>query len=106
MTSVEGSSQRSSQDGRTLSTVIVPLEKQERIGRSLFSRGSRILRRQGSKFSLSSAAVLDEADGMAKDKLGEKSKEKTKEKEKIDGLGIFYRSHRLRHSDMRRCAQL
>src|SRR5436189_3029247 len=38
MTSAEGSSQRSSHDGRTLSTFVVPLEKQERVGKSLFYR--------------------------------------------------------------------
>jgi hypothetical protein len=39
---------------------------------------------------------------MAKDKMKEKAKEKPKEKEKVDGLAIFSRSNRSRHSDMRR----
>ncbi|PGH23196.1 hypothetical protein AJ80_02726 [Polytolypa hystricis UAMH7299] len=87
MTSDGSSSHRSSQDGRTLSTLLLPSEKPESTPKSLLSRRSRILKRQGSsKFSISSTLVLTEHDEM-------------KEPEKPQGLGIFYRSHKSRHSD-------
>lgn len=60
MTSVEASSLPSFQDGRPSSAAPTRSERQESMTRSLLSRGSRILRRQGSKFNIS--ATLDEED--------------------------------------------
>jgi hypothetical protein len=91
MTSSDVSSRRSSQDGQTiLSTVLPSSDKQEGVAKSIFSRSSRILRRQGSKFSISSALVLDEQD------------EVDKEKQKLDVPDLFHRSHKVRHSDTRK----
>ncbi|OJJ89544.1 uncharacterized protein ASPGLDRAFT_41572 [Aspergillus glaucus CBS 516.65] len=61
-------------------------ERQDSITKSLFSRGSRILRRQGSKFNIS--ATLDEVD------------EGEREKPRFDVTDIFGR-HRSRQSDAR-----
>ncbi|GAD97943.1 conserved hypothetical protein [Paecilomyces variotii No. 5] len=74
MTSLDASSLRS-QEERSGSTA--GLEK-ESTSKSFFSRGSRIIRRQGSKFSIS--ATLDEADEP------EKEKEKEKEKQRVSEL--------------------
>ncbi|EER40805.1 conserved hypothetical protein [Histoplasma capsulatum H143] len=91
MTSVDTGSRRSSQDGRTPSSSISASEKEAVTTKSILSRGSRILRRKGSKFSISSTLTLDEEDEMAR---GAHSAS-----QKTDALGIFYRSHRSRHSD-------
>ncbi|EGC45097.1 conserved hypothetical protein [Histoplasma capsulatum var. duboisii H88] len=91
MTSVDTGSRRSSQDGRTPSSSISASEKEAVTTKSILSRGSRILRRKGSKFSISSILTLDEEDEMAR---GAHSAS-----QKTDALGIFYRSHRSRHSD-------
>ncbi|OAX83536.1 hypothetical protein ACJ72_02095 [Emergomyces africanus] len=91
MTSADTGSRRSSQDGRTPSNSTASSEKEDSVSKSLLSRGSRILRRKGSKFSISSTLTLDEEDEMAK---GAHSGS-----QKLDGLGIFYRSHRSRHSE-------
>ncbi|KAK2803339.1 hypothetical protein FQN50_006998 [Emmonsiellopsis sp. PD_5] len=96
MTSVEAPSQRSSQDDRTLSNPVAPADKQDGAAKSLLSRGSRILRRQGSKFSISSNLTLEEEDEMARGNHHASHSSR----DKLDGLGIFYRSHRARHSDM------
>lgn len=98
MTSVDTGSRRSSQDGRTPSSSISASEKEAVTTKSILSRGSRILRRKGSKFSISSNLTLDEEDEMAR---GAHSAS-----QKTDALGIFYRSHRSRHSDTRSCSSL
>ena len=91
MTSSDISSRRSSQDGQiVLSTGFPSSDKQEGVAKSIFSRSSRILRRQGSKFSISSALILDEQD------------EGEKEKQKLDVPDFFHRSHKVRHSDTRK----
>jgi RNA polymerase-associated protein CTR9 len=43
---------------------VVSTEKQDNVAKSLFIRGSRILRRQGSKFNI--AATVDEEDEVGK----------------------------------------
>ncbi|PGG98995.1 hypothetical protein GX51_06492 [Blastomyces parvus] len=92
MTSGDTASRRSSQDGRTpSSSTSVASEKEASTTKSFLSRGSRILRRKGSKFSISSTLTLDEEDEMAR---GSHSAS-----QRMDGLGIFYRSHRSRHSE-------
>ena len=58
-------------------------------------RGSRILRRQGSKFSISANLTLEEEDEMGK------HSDKSRDTDRRDGLGIFQR-HRSRHSDTRK----
>ncbi|KAL1853852.1 hypothetical protein Plec18167_007161 [Paecilomyces lecythidis] len=63
MTSLDASSLRSQEER---SGSVAGLEKQESTSKSFFSRGSRIIRRQGSKFSIS--ATLDEADETEKEK--------------------------------------
>lgn len=91
MTSNDISSRRSSQDGHTvLPAGHPPSDKQERVAKSIFSRSSRILRRQGSKFSISSTLILDEHD------------ESGGEKQKLDVPDLFHRSHKVRHSDTRK----
>ena len=55
-----------SQDDRTAPTPVMRSERPESTTKSFFSRGSRILRRQGSKFSIS--ATLDEEDETERDK--------------------------------------
>jgi RNA polymerase-associated protein CTR9 len=56
--------------------------------KSLFSRGSRILRRQGSKFNI--AATLDEED------------EVEREKSRFEVSEIFSRHHKTRQSNARK----
>lgn len=92
MTSTDISPRRSSQDGHTvLSAGFPPSDKQqESVAKSIFSRSSRILRRQGSKFSISSTLILDEHD------------ESGEEKQKLDVPDLFHRSHKVRHSDTRK----
>ncbi|WEW56490.1 hypothetical protein PRK78_001935 [Emydomyces testavorans] len=100
MTSIDGSSRRSSQDGRALSSFFLP--EKESLAKSLFSRGSRILKRQGSKASLVAHSSFDQEEEMVRDRSRERSKERhgLSDKERSEGLGIFYRSHRPRYSDM------
>jgi hypothetical protein len=88
MTSNDNSSRRSSQDGHTVLAAAIPPEKQESVAKSILSRSSRILRRQGSKFSISSTLILDEHDEFV-------------EKQKLDVPDFFQRNHKTRHSDMR-----
>ncbi|KAK2765927.1 hypothetical protein FQN54_007442 [Arachnomyces sp. PD_36] len=92
MTSTDISSRRSSQDGHTISPTGSHTDKQEKVAKSIFSRSSRILRRQGSKFSISSTLILDEHD------------EFPGEKQKFDVPDLFQRSHKVRHSDTRKFA--
>ncbi|EER27432.1 hypothetical protein CPC735_027680 [Coccidioides posadasii C735 delta SOWgp] len=100
MTSIDASSRRSSQDGRTLSSFFLPGEK-EGLARSLISRGSRILKRQGSKTSLLAQQTIEPEEDMVRIRGRERSKDRlARERERLDGLGLFYRSHRTRHSDM------
>jgi hypothetical protein len=88
MTSMEASSLQSSQEDRTLSIVSsLGVDKQEKGPKSLLHRGSRILRRQGSKFSLSAA-------------LGEED-EVGKIMQKFDVTDFFHRSHRTSQKDTR-----
>ncbi|OAT13315.1 hypothetical protein BDBG_08539 [Blastomyces gilchristii SLH14081] len=94
LTSGDSASRRSSQDGRTLSSATsLVSEKEASTAKSFLSRGSRILRRKGSKFSISSTLTLDEEDEMAR---GSHSAS-----QRMDGVGIFHRSHRSRHSGTR-----
>ena len=67
-------------------------ERQDSITKSLLYRGSRILRRQGSKFNI--AATLDEVDE------GEREREREREREKprFDVTDLFGR-HRSRQSE-------
>ncbi|KAL1959030.1 hypothetical protein VTO42DRAFT_3271 [Malbranchea cinnamomea] len=89
------SSHRSSQESRGPASFVVSHEKHESRARSLFVRGSRILKRQGSKFSIAANLTLEEEeDEMAKYKAKSRDGES-----KLDGRGIFHR-HRSRHSDM------
>ncbi|KAF7115051.1 hypothetical protein CNMCM5793_001087 [Aspergillus hiratsukae] len=60
-------------------------ERHESVAKSLFSRGSRILRRQGSKLNI--AATLDEEDEVAR------------EKSRFEVSEIFSRHHKTRQSD-------
>ncbi|KAE8413446.1 hypothetical protein BDV36DRAFT_35779 [Aspergillus pseudocaelatus] len=84
MTSMDAASLPSSQDERTNPTG-VRSERQESMTKSLFSRGSRILRRQGSKFNI--VATLDEED------------ELEREKSRFEVSDLFSRHHRSRQSD-------
>ena len=107
------SSQRSSQDGRGHPAPFVPYEKhhhlqhqhhsqqqqqqQQQQGshrKSVLNRGSRLLKRQSSRFSISANHTLVEEDEMGK------HADRPQEKERHDGLGIFHR-HRPHRSDMR-----
>ncbi|KAL2013489.1 hypothetical protein VTN00DRAFT_1014 [Thermoascus crustaceus] len=81
MTSTDASSLRS-REGRSGSTAGISIAEKTERTRAFFSRGSRILRRQGSKFSIS--ATLDEED------------EGDRERQKLE---FFSRSHRSRQSD-------
>ncbi|KAE8349797.1 hypothetical protein BDV28DRAFT_140446 [Aspergillus coremiiformis] len=85
MTSLEAAPPPSSQDERTGSAAGVRSERQESMTKSLFSRGSRILRRQGSKFNI--VATLDEEDEMER------------EKPRFEVSDLFNRHHRSRQSD-------
>jgi hypothetical protein len=58
------------------------------MAKSLFSRGSRILRRQGSKLNI--AATLDEEDEVARDRS------------RFEVSEIFSRHHKTRQSDTRK----
>ena len=87
MTSMDAASLPSSQDERTYSAG-VRSERQESMTKSLFSRGSRILRRQGSKFNI--VATLDEEDEMER------------EKSRFEVSDLFSRHHRSRQSDARK----
>lgn len=84
MTSTDASSLRS-REGRSGSTAGISIAEKTERTRAFFSRGSRILRRQGSKFSIS--ATLDEED------------EGDRERQKLE---FFSRSHRSRQSDARK----
>ncbi|KAE8382112.1 hypothetical protein BDV26DRAFT_254392 [Aspergillus bertholletiae] len=84
MTSMDAASLPSSQDERTNSAGFRS-ERQESMTKSLFSRGSRILRRQGSKFNI--VATLDEEDEMER------------EKSRFEVSDLFSRHHRSRQSD-------
>ncbi|KAE8148232.1 hypothetical protein BDV25DRAFT_20761 [Aspergillus avenaceus] len=85
MTSVDAASILYSQDERVGSAAGVRPERQESMTKSLLSRGSRILRRQGSKFNI--VATLDEED------------EAEREKPRFEVSDIFSRQHRSRQSD-------
>ncbi|EEP79306.1 predicted protein [Uncinocarpus reesii 1704] len=93
MTSIDASSRRSSQDGRSLSSFFSPAEK-ESLTKSLLSRGSRILKRQGSKASLVSL-VLEQEEEMVKVRSRERSRDilGSKEKEKQNGPEEFVRKN-------------
>ncbi|KAL4890422.1 hypothetical protein BDV59DRAFT_93608 [Aspergillus ambiguus] len=73
-----------SHDDRSASVAGVRTERQESMTKSLFTRGSRILRRQGSKFNI--VATVDEAD------------EGEREKPRFEVTDIFSRHHRSRQS--------
>ncbi|THC92628.1 hypothetical protein EYZ11_007885 [Aspergillus tanneri] len=66
MTSADTASLPSSQEERASSAAGIRSERHESMTKSLFNRGSRILRRQGSKFSI--AATVDEEDEMEREK--------------------------------------
>ncbi|KAI1943920.1 hypothetical protein LOZ66_000507 [Ophidiomyces ophidiicola] len=102
MTSLDSSSsRRSSQDGRTLSSFFLPAEK-DGLGKSLMSRGSRMLKRQGSKSSLTSYSAFEPEDEMSREKYRRgRNKRIVKEKERVESPGIFHRIHKSRHNDMR-----
>ncbi|KAF3479795.1 uncharacterized protein GIQ15_06771 [Arthroderma uncinatum] len=98
----EQSSKRSSHDGsKGAFDFVLPLEKEESSGKSFFSRGNRILRRQGSKFNLSDTLTVDEEDEMSSDQVwyGEKEKEREKQKSKRERPAVLRRMHRQRNSD-------
>ena len=65
MTSADAAS-LPSQEERTAPVPGARTERHESMTKSLFNRGSRILRRQGSKFNI--AATLDEEDEAERDK--------------------------------------
>ncbi|ODH51701.1 hypothetical protein GX48_02168 [Paracoccidioides brasiliensis] len=92
MTSVDTLFRRPSQDSK-LSHATGPSQKEGSSSKSLLLRGTRILKRRGNKFSISSSLTLDEEDEMTK---GAQSGS-----QRLDGSGVFYRSHRARHSDTR-----
>lgn len=87
MTSVDSSVP--SQDERTTSSLGMR-EKPDRSSRSFLARGSRILRRQGSKINI--VATLDEEDEMDREKTRDRS-----EHGSASGNGMFGR--RARHQD-------
>ncbi|EEQ33959.1 hypothetical protein McanMca71_002851 [Microsporum canis] len=92
--SAELSSKRSSYDGsKGAFDFVLPLEKEESLSKSFFSRGNRILRRQGSKFNLSDTLILDEEEEMSSDQVwyGEK-------KTKRDKPAVLRRINRQRDS--------
>ncbi|KAG2412681.1 hypothetical protein HFD88_010238 [Aspergillus terreus] len=87
MTSADAASIPSSQhshEDRAPSATGFRSERQESMTKSLFTRGSRILRRQGSKFNI--VATVDEAD------------EGEREKPRFEVTDIFTRHHRSRQS--------
>jgi hypothetical protein len=69
----------------------VPVEKQEKAAKSLLMRGSRILRRQGSKFNI--GATLDEEDGAGK------------VPSKFE-VADFFRGHKSRQNESRKSSPL
>lgn len=73
------------QDDKPTPTAGTRPERPESMTKSFFSRGSRILRRQGSKFSIS--ATLDEED------------ESERDKSRVDAPESFSRNHRSRQSN-------
>ena len=85
MTSTDISSRRSSQDGRVPLNPAIPFhERPDSVAKSLLSRGSRILRRQGSKFSLASSLTLDE------------DEENERERYKVEVAELFQRGQKAR----------
>jgi hypothetical protein len=64
MTSAEALSNQPSHDERVPVSGLASAPRQENVAKSLLSRGSRILRRQGSKFNI--GATLDEEDEVGK----------------------------------------
>ena len=87
MTSVDAAS-LPSHDDRTGSAAGVRHERPESVTKSLLSRGSRILRRQGSKFHI--VSTLDEEDEMER------------EKPRFEVSEIFGRNSKSRQSDARK----
>ncbi|KAF9883526.1 hypothetical protein FE257_003401 [Aspergillus nanangensis] len=88
MTSADAASLPSSNhshEERSGSATGIRPERQESMTKSLFTRGSRILRRQGSKFNI--VATVDEAD------------EAEREKPRFEVADIFTRHHRSRQSN-------
>lgn len=83
MTSAETLSKQSSHDERPGAA---PAAKQENVAKSIFSRGSRILRRQGSKFNV--AATVDEEEEVGKIT------------QKFEVIDFFHR--KARHNDNRK----
>jgi RNA polymerase-associated protein CTR9 len=90
MTSADAASLPYSSEDRAISAGIRSdrHERHESMTKSLFSRGSRILRRQGSKFNI--AATLDEED------------EVEREKSRFEVSEIFSRHHKTRQSNARK----
>ncbi|EAW12492.1 uncharacterized protein ACLA_009120 [Aspergillus clavatus NRRL 1] len=86
MTSADTASLPSQDDSRSNSSVNLRSERHESMTKSLFSRGSRILRRQGSKFNI--AATLDEEE------------EVEREKSRFEVSDLFNRHHKSRQSDV------
>ncbi|GIK00535.1 hypothetical protein Aspvir_004562 [Aspergillus viridinutans] len=87
MTSAEAASLPYSNEDRASSSAGIRSDRHERhesMTKSLFSRGSRILRRQGSKFNI--AATLDEED------------EVEREKSRFEVSEIFSRHHKTRQN--------
>ncbi|KAK2842909.1 hypothetical protein FQN49_005994 [Arthroderma sp. PD_2] len=92
----EPSSKRSSHDGsKGVFDFVLPLEKEESSSKSFFSRGNRILRRQGSKFNLLDTPTLDEEEEMSTDQVWYGEKEKSKRERPT----VLRRIHRPRNSD-------
>jgi RNA polymerase-associated protein CTR9 len=90
MTSADAASLPYSSEDRAISAGIRSdrHERHESMTKSLFSRGSRILRRQGSKFNI--AATLDEEDEVGR------------EKSRFEVSEIFSRHHKTRQSNARK----
>lgn len=91
MTSADAASlppSQHSQEERSGSAAGMRTERQESMTKSLFTRGSRILRRQGSKFNI--VATVDEAE------------EVEREKPRFEVTDIFTRHHKSRQSSTRK----
>ncbi|OJJ48798.1 hypothetical protein ASPZODRAFT_1320345 [Penicilliopsis zonata CBS 506.65] len=84
ITSIDASSIPSTHEERTGSAFGSRNDKQESVTKSILTRGSRILRRQGSKFNI--VATLDEED------------EGDRERSKFEVSEIFNRSHKSRQT--------
>jgi len=92
ITSVDMPSRRPSEDGRVPQLPLPPptppptsgFYASENVAKSLLSRGTRILRRQGSKFSLTSSVTLDEID------------QNEKERYKVEVSELFHRGQKTR----------